>query len=399
LVPEVALGAYNVYVEAGETESNTKTFTVVEQGSSSSDMVIDDFEGTKVSPTSYYLFDDDSSKPLYEVQTTEIAEGSQALKVQYTYLNLGEDDWGGGIGASLAQSLDISSASAVTLMIKGDGSQNSVRLDLIDEDGESWSSEQISLSRTGWYQVTLDLDDFTFNTFGTTGNGVFNKTITGYQLVYTTKYSSTSYHYVDYIVAVAESDDTNRPVIVSVDPSEATVGSTVTIVGSNFGATQSESEVRLGGVSVGSVISSWSDSQIVFVLPDTFETGEYDLQVYRKDATQGIDALSEAKPFRVIAASTKAKVYPNPFNPLSETIKIQVSATEAMEVSLFIYDITARVIYKTSASLSVGTNEITWDGKNYLNAIVGDGVYLVRVVNNANKELISKAKILVIKRN
>ena len=44
---------------------------------------------------------------------------------------------------------------------------------------------------------------------------------------------------------------------------------------------------------------------------------------------------------------------------------------------------------------SVGTNEITWNGRNAFSEIQGDGVYPYRVVDASNKVL-GKGKILVI---
>jgi hypothetical protein len=192
-------------------------------------------------------------------------------------------------------------------------------------------------------------------------------------------------------------EESNTPVIYSISPAQVVVGSTVVVSGTNFGDSQMSSELLLNG-EVMTEIVSWSSTQIVFVLPTTFSTGSYDLMVHRKDTVLAIDEQSLAMPLKVVALSSRAVPYPNPFNPLSDSLKIQVSVTVPTNAIICIYDISAKMIYQTSVSLSVGTNEIAWDGKNYLGVIVADGVYLVRVAKETSKELIAKGKILVIKR-
>ncbi|MBU1767978.1 MAG: IPT/TIG domain-containing protein, partial [Candidatus Omnitrophica bacterium] len=411
IVPSgVAEGLQSVEVRDSLGNSGTDTITIVAGTGpgpittpEATALIIDDYEGTLVDPASYYAFDAGTSQPTYSIQGATVYEGSNAIEILYTYQNTGPGDWGGGIGGVLSSSLDISSADVIKLMVKGDGSANSVRIDLLGaDDGEAWSSPAIPLSGTDWQEVTVSLDDFTLNVFGATGDGVFSKVIGQYQLIYVTTSTSANYHYVDYIIATSESTvvTANTPVITSVNPTQAVVGSVVTINGYNFGNTQMDSEVQLDGTSVGAVITAWSDTQIVFTLPETFAYGTYDLQVYRKDTTLGIDEFSTATPFAVIAMATKAKVYPNPFNPLAGSVKIQVSVTEMTAVDLYLYDMVGRMVYQETARvLPIGTSEIEWNGRDYTGLVAGDGVYLVRIIRSDTKELLFKGKILVIKRN
>lgn len=406
IVPEVALGTYEVYVKVDEENSNYRMFEVVEDGAgSAASFIIDDFEGVVVDPATYYLFDDDTSKPEIATQSATVYEGNNAMQVLYNHQFLHPGDWGGGFGGVLSESIDISDATKITLMLKGDGSANTVRIELVEDDavdGETWMSGEIVLADDQWREYSFNLDEFTVSEFGADGNGTLDRTIGGYQIVYTTQNASSAYHYIDYIIATGEAVDPGEatPVITSVSPPQAITGSTVTITGYNFGDNPDGlSEVRFSGDAIVSdAISSWSDTQIVFTVPAEIVSGNYDLQVYRKETIQAIDALSEAVGFRVIALTTTAVVYPNPFNPNAESITIQVSVTEAMTAKLYLYDTTARIVHQAIWSLAVGTNETTWNGRNYVNGNVGDGVYLLRVVNQENNELISKAKILVIKR-
>jgi hypothetical protein len=392
---------YEVYLLISGEATNSKTFTVTAGGS----MVIDDYNNSATSD--YYTFDSTSSSPLVEVQNTTVYEGANAMKVLYTFKDL-SGDWGGGFGKELSANVDLSTANYVVMYVKGDGSNNTFRLDLVEADyidstsvtGETWSSAAVALYNTGWHKVVLNLSAFTRNSSGAVGNGTFDGVIEAYHIVYTSEAVSSTYHYIDYIAATTEAVEVGdtTPVIASVNPREAVVGSTVLITGTNFGSEEGESQVTLDDTAIDAV-TYWSDTMIIFTLPTTFTTKRYDLCVYRKNSTLSIDELSEPYAFDVIAASTKAKAYPNPFNPLGDgTIKIEVTVTEATTVSLYLYDMAARMVDEATVTLLAGTNQIEWNGRDYTGNVVGDGVYLIRVVNSSTKELIAKGKILVIKR-
>ena len=62
------------------------------------------------------------------------------------------------------------------------------------------------------------------------------------------------------------------PVITAITPTSGTVGTSVTISGSNFGATQGTSSVRFNGAAASS-ITSWSNTQIIASPPTTASTG------------------------------------------------------------------------------------------------------------------------------
>jgi IPT/TIG domain len=67
------------------------------------------------------------------------------------------------------------------------------------------------------------------------------------------------------------------PSISSVSPSSGQVGTEVTISGSDFGATQSNSTVNFGSASATAV--SWSDSEIEAEVPEELDAGENDVSV------------------------------------------------------------------------------------------------------------------------
>src|SRR5258708_9497667 len=65
---------------------------------------------------------------------------------------------------------------------------------------------------------------------------------------------------------------TPTPVVTGVSPTSGTIGTSVTVNRSNFGATQGGSSVRFNGASASS-ITSWSATQIVAVVPSAASTG------------------------------------------------------------------------------------------------------------------------------
>jgi RHS repeat-associated protein len=65
---------------------------------------------------------------------------------------------------------------------------------------------------------------------------------------------------------------TSTPVVYSVTPSSGGLGSQVTIAGSNFGGTQGSSSITFNGIAASS-ITSWTNSQIVAIVPTTATSG------------------------------------------------------------------------------------------------------------------------------
>jgi hypothetical protein len=65
---------------------------------------------------------------------------------------------------------------------------------------------------------------------------------------------------------------TTTPVVYSVSPSAGGLGSQVTIAGTNFGTTQSSSSIKFNGIAASS-ITSWTNSQIVAIVPTTATSG------------------------------------------------------------------------------------------------------------------------------
>ena len=92
--------------------------------------------------------------------------------------------------------------------------------------------------------------------------------------------------------------------------------------------------------------------------------------------------------------------YPNPFDPKGgQVATFECRSDISAEASLYIYDMSARQILRKAFNLQANPNNRTsWDGRSDLNELVGNGIYLYRLVNNASKTTLAKGKIWVINR-
>jgi len=90
--------------------------------------------------------------------------------------------------------------------------------------------------------------------------------------------------------------------------------------------------------------------------------------------------------------------YPNPFDPQVEPTHIVIELEQATNVGIYVYDVTARQVWKRVVYLPAGYNEVIWDGYTYFSKIGDNGVYLLRVIDEDSREFIGKGKPLIIKR-
>ena len=87
--------------------------------------------------------------------------------------------------------------------------------------------------------------------------------------------------------------------------------------------------------------------------------------------------------------------YPNPFNPKGgETTTFECSSDSNVSSTIYLYDMTARLLWHTSFPLQNGTNKTTCNGYSDDNELARNGVYLYRIV--ANKSTVSKGKVWVV---
>ncbi|GEM_PF-2683314 len=135
-------------------------------------------------------------------------DGAQGKRVQYSYPGTG---WGGYWGGTLPINLDISTFNGVKFWLKGDGTGNTIRLTFDESnvsgaDGETWRGPDIPLNDTNWKLIEIPYTQFTRDPYAYQGNGVFNKTIKGYTMVYIGTNTSGANHYVDTLIAADISD-------------------------------------------------------------------------------------------------------------------------------------------------------------------------------------------------
>ncbi|MFA6169164.1 MAG: Ig-like domain-containing protein [Candidatus Margulisiibacteriota bacterium] len=196
----------------------------------------------------------------------------------------------------------------------------------------------------------------------------------------------------------------------STDPDRAKgpAGVRIILEGTNFrdSLTSSSRAVEFTSLTTSAltegIILNWTTTSIEVVLPAGLPSGMYGVDV-KVSAPSASDPavvttfVSTPKDFLVTAsaAGDVAQVYPNPFNPLAEQANIVVSNTGgASRLGYYIYDMAAQLVYRTST----GASQITWNGVDQWGSLVSDGAYILRVVNEDNKSLLAKGKILVVKR-
>jgi len=90
--------------------------------------------------------------------------------------------------------------------------------------------------------------------------------------------------------------------------------------------------------------------------------------------------------------------YPNPFDPKGGQVStFECISDVSAEASLYIYDMSARLVLQKAFNLQANpNNRASWDGRSGQNELVGNGIYLYRLVNSASKTTLAKGKIWVI---
>lgn len=99
------------------------------------------------------------------------------------------------------------------------------------------------------------------------------------------------------------------PAVSGFDPPSGAVGSSVTITGSNFGASQGSGSVKFGAAAAG--VASWSDTQINAVVP-SLAAGAYTITV-----TTGAGSAASASQYLVTGT---AAAYPEPLPAMVRTV-------------------------------------------------------------------------------
>jgi len=91
--------------------------------------------------------------------------------------------------------------------------------------------------------------------------------------------------------------------------------------------------------------------------------------------------------------------YPNPFNPKGgESATFECTSDSTLETTLYIYDMSARMLYQKVFSLTGGaTSRLTWNGYTDANERAANGVYLYQLIDTARNR-VGRGKIWIINR-
>jgi len=402
----VPQGAGTGEVELTVVTENGEVYQIVNIGPN---IYIDDFEGGSVGTWAENLADSgyyttgNNVTPDNDTISTEGPkaeakyDGAKGMKVKYSHAATEEASlWGG----KLANTLDLSAIKGISMYINWDDSNNAFDLIIKDTNG---LQTKASVSNTslmgvnggGYGKLIIPVTNFA-NDLG------FDWTkVTDYSIMYTTDTSSETYHYVDNIIAIVEGEEIETDVkIFSIDPSAAPAGTKITIKGEDFGSAQGQSSLIFENIetnaSFQAKVEKWSASEIKAVVPEQANTGDYNVRVIKIAIAAGTINAQESNNanFQVSAiAATLGTVIirPNPFNPNVESVTFDF--TNTANAGIYIYDMTAKLVYKQVVSGST----TTWTGRDNWSKLAGDGAYLLRVINEDNKQLIAKGKILVIK--
>jgi flagellar hook assembly protein FlgD len=93
--------------------------------------------------------------------------------------------------------------------------------------------------------------------------------------------------------------------------------------------------------------------------------------------------------------------YPNPFNPsLDGTTAISYKLSKDSDITVAIYDIAGNKIWQEnrlsgSEGGKGGYNEVTWNGKNMSGELVGNGMYLLMIINTSDNKVLGRGKITI----
>ncbi|MFH1386978.1 MAG: Ig-like domain-containing protein [bacterium] len=415
------LNAGTAYVVVGlsPTASASKQFTI-DNGTIEA-VYIDDFEGGCVgnyqapaNNSGYYSFDNGITPANATInadlrQAEALHDGSLGAKVKYSYTT----GYGGGWGAALATTRDLSSANYISFNIQWDGSTNDLKLGFKDSSGHVYSATvpnaTLAAFNSAYGKVTLNKSAFSEDTGDSTrtAGAIDWSKITNYNFIYATTGTTANYHYIDSLVATVSRESTpptgNEPLITLITPPAAPAGTRIVVTGLRFGDKQSESTLAFNNlttkVAYPANIIAWSDTSITAIVPQTATIGTYEVKVTRSWTAQGVVNALESLPadFQVTSSSAGGTVtsWPNPFNAGKESINLAFTLPAGTtNVGVYIFDMTAKLVNKQL----ITANQTTWNGNDMAGTLVGDGAYIIRVINEDNKSLIAKGKILVVKR-
>lgn len=194
------------------------------------------------------------------------------------------------------------------------------------------------------------------------------------------------------------------PIVTQVTPAAGPAGTRISVIGSQFGAVQGASKLvfanTLTGTTYVAEVLSWSDTVIEAIMPSLAAAGTYNLKVVKNTVLSGVtydlDSNLVSQQISAAAVAGAATIYPNPFNAGKAAVNIVLpSPGSTANIGFYIYNTAAQLVYKRV--ISSPNNSITWNGLDSAGALVGNGLFLVRITDEDSHTLLAKGKILVIR--
>ncbi len=176
-------GSGELVIDKIEYEGLTRRAAAEATGIRAGRLVIDDFE--RLDPLSMYipLKNDDSDLKLTTTRQY-IIEGNYSMELDYElnttkpYPSSVSAHWSG------EEPLDWSGVEIIKIWVKGDGSANYFRINIIDGSGEVWSYEDREvLLHKNWKLISIPIEKFKIPAWAKRNNGVFDRDeIKGYEI-------------------------------------------------------------------------------------------------------------------------------------------------------------------------------------------------------------------------
>jgi len=357
------------------------------------------------------------------VQATAAQHGAYGIRIQYSHAG----GWGGGFGGQLSNALDITGHDTLSFYIAWDGSSNEIKFAFRDSAGHisaATVSNTTLASGTGYKRIAVPMSAFSedVDNADRTPGAIDMTDITGYEVVYTTDGTSTGYQHIDSIAVGTVNwggDDppeiSGEVVVDRIEPARGPAGTKFTAFGNGFGDSQGSSILIFENSETRTnyevEILTWGDTSIEAIVPKLAPIGDYTVKVIRIAISAGSLSAFESTPHAYevtnnLTSSGVATVFPNPFNPLEASVPVSrasgmsgatatiaYNATGITNIGIYIYDTTAKLVFHETTTES----QVGWNGTDMNGNHVADGVYILRVVNEETKSLISKGKILVVK--
>jgi len=317
-VPEGAMvGRHEVRVVVNNQISSCEALYEVMTRTSGGTIVIDNYEGdagdhvADPNPDTmgelgdmYYPFaSSDLFKPVYARQNTEKFEGTRAMRITYPAADTPENGWR-GYGGVLRSVQDLSGNTHVTFYLKGNGSNQTVSVQLKDSEGDNYTVPttpgvlgpyEFTLSNTEWHECKIPFSAFTKEITDVDHDGLDLNAITDYQLIFTGQDAATTPIYIDLVQATSEGTAGNiRTTIIR---AADTVGSGVTL---------SWTITPAGAVDIYSTSGATDAADGIFQVTDlsrwTIETGcdNISATTYTDTTTTGQVGASYQKYYKVV---------------------------------------------------------------------------------------------------